>query len=213
MANLDTARLEIAKYNMIEQQIRPCEVNNPSVIDALHSINRHEFVPEMYQYLAYADCQIPFSDSQTMMKPLVEGKMLQALNIQKNESCLEIGTGTGYFTACLSSLAKSVHSIDINEEQIKLAQKVLAPDFNNISFECADAFERIGASKLYDVIAVTSAVKDIPENFKQALTIGGRLFVITGNTPNMLATLVTRISNDEWSTQPLFETEINQLIN
>ncbi len=213
MTNINASPLETAKFNMIEQQIRPCEVNNPRVIDALHRVNRHEFVPPMYQNLAYADCQIPFSDTQHMMKPLIEGKILQALDIQEHESCLEVGTGTGYFTACLSVLAKSVHSIDIDAEQQKRAQKSLTGQFNTISFECANAFDRIGASKQYDIIVVTAAVSTVPDNFKEALNTGGRLFVIEGTTPTMQAKLITRTAAREWSIQALFETEINQLVN
>jgi len=214
MPNLDTTKLDIAKFNMIEQQIRPCEVNNPLVIDALNSVNRHEFVPEMYQNLAYADCQIPFADKQTMMKPVVEGKILQALNIQPKEMCLEVGTGTGYFTACLAALAKEVHSIDINEDIIEKAKQALS-EYKNISLECGNAFERLGAGRTFDVIAVTSAANEIPENFKLALNDGGRLFIIQNdaNSPIMHAMLVTRLTYNEWTTTTLFETEINQLIN
>jgi len=214
MPNLDRAKLDIAKYNMIEQQIRPCEVNNPSVIDALNTVNRHEFVPEMYQNLAYADCQIPFADAQTMMKPVVEGKILQALNIQANEMCLEVGTGTGYFTACLSALAKEVHSIDINQDLIDKAKQALT-DFDNITLECGDAFVRLGAGRTFDVIAVTAAVNEIPENFKLALNDGGRMFIILNDadSPIMRAMLVTRLTYNEWTTTTLFETDINQLIN
>ena len=214
MPNLDSAKLDIAKYNMIEQQIRPCEVNNPLVIDALNTVNRHEFVPEMYQNLAYADCQIPFADDQTMMKPVVEGKILQALDIQPKEMCLEVGTGTGYFTACLAALAKEVHSIDINEDLFEKAKQSLS-EIKNISLECGDAFERLGAGRTFDVIAVTSAVNEIPDNFKLALNDGGRLFIIQNdaNSPIMHAMLVTRLTYNEWNTTTLFETEINQLIN
>lgn len=205
--------LELAKYNMIEQQIRPCEVNNPKVIDALHDLNRHDFVPAMYQNLAYADCQIPFSDNQIMMKPLLEGKILQALNIQDNEECLEVGTGTGYFTACLSSLAKTVYSIEIDQDIQALAQKNLSDQFNNITFACTDAFKMMLPILKYDVIAMTAAIEEVPDQFKNALAIGGRLFVIEGSKPNMLAKIITRTSATEWTTTPLFETEMNQLIN
>lgn len=214
MPNIDTAKLEIAKYNMIEQQIRPCEVNDPSVIEALRTINRHEFVPEMYTNIAYADCQIPFAEAQTMMKPLVEGKILQALKIKDNELCLEVGTGTGYFTACLAALAKEVHSMDINEDIISKAQATLSENYKNITLECGDAFKRLGPGRKFDVIAITSAVSDIPDNFKEALNDGGRMFIIQGGgSAIMEAKLVTRVTYNEWTTTTLFETEINQLIN
>jgi len=211
MSDLELSNLEQAKFNMIEQQIRPCDVNNPNVIDALHHINRHEFVPNMYRNLAYADCQIPFSDSQMMMKPLVEGKILQALNIKNTDECLEVGTGTGYFTACLASLAKTVHSIDIDYDTQKQAKIILSEQYDNITFESSDAFQIKLAPLKYDIIVMTAAVKKIPDNFKQALALNGRLFVIEGKIPTMLAKLITRISANEWTTTTLFETEMNQL--
>lgn len=205
--------LEQAKFNMIEQQIRPCEVNNPQVIEALHQINRHEFVPDGFQGLAYADCNIPFANSQIMMKPLLEGKMLQALNINKSEICLEVGTGTGYLTACLASLAKTVHSIDINYDSQSQAQQKLSDQFQNITFECNDIFKLKLAPLKYDAIVFTAALKEVADQFKNALTVGGRLFVIEGEIPTMQAIMITRTSATDWATKSLFETEMNQLIN
>lgn len=207
------SNFDIAKYNMIEQQIRPVEVMDTSILEALNTLNRHEFVPAMYQHIAYADCQIPFSDAQTMMKPIIEAKMLQALHIKETDNCLDVGTGTGYFTACLSSLSRTVHSIDIDEGIQKQAEKNLSEGFSNVSFEHANALKTVGASKMYDVIAVTSSVNEVPENFKQAMNIGGRLFIIVGQTPVMQAMLITRDDVDTWTSSILFETEINPLIN
>jgi len=201
--------LELAKYNMIEQQIRTCNVIEPVVLEALNSLNRHEFVPEQYQDLAYADCQIPFTESQTMMKPLTEAKILQSLNIKSDDTCLEIGTGTGYFTACLASLGLTVHSVDVNEDIQLLAKERLTKDFTNISFESSDAFATVNEHKRYDVIAATASVKEIPESFKKALSINGRLIIVVGVKPAMEVMLVTRTDVNTWTSEVLFETDIN----
>ncbi len=203
------SNFELAKYNMIEQQIRTNNVNEPVVLEALYSVNRHDFVPEQYQNLAYADCQIPFAASQTMMKPLTEAKILQSLNIKSDDTCLEIGTGTGYFTACLASLALTVHSIDINQDIQQLAKARLAEQFKNISFENSDAFATVNEHRRYDIIAATASVKEIPENFKKALSMNGRLIIVVGEKPAMQVMLVSRTDVDTWTSEILFETDIN----
>jgi len=213
MSNLDKSTLEKAKYNMIEQQIRPVEIMDDSILDALKSLNRHDFVPEAYQGLAYADCQIPLSDNQSMMKPIIEAQILQALQIKNTDNCLEIGTGTGYFTACLSKLAASVHSIDKDTDIHNIASQNLANNFDNVRLENSNALDFVSSSDTYDVIVITSAVSELPDNFKNALNVGGRLFMIEGTTPVMKAKLITRTSKDNWESKILFETSINQVLN
>lgn len=204
--------LQTAKFNMIEQQIRPWEVINPNVLEVINDLNRHEFVPEQYQNLAYADCHIPFSSSQSMMKPVLEGRLLQALNIKDSDTCLEVGTGTGYLTACLASLARTVHTIEIDDDSLQQAKQKLSA-YSNISFEHANALNSVNSDGQYDVIAVTSSALDIPANFKQALTIGGRLFIVAGQSPTMQALLITRLGTNEWAVDSLFETELNSLLS
>ena len=132
--NLDQARL-----NMIEQQIRPWEVLDQRVLDLLNTVPREEFVPEAYRMLAYTDMSIPLGDGQVMMPPRVEARIVQALNLQEDETVLEIGTGSGYVTALLASLARQVISVDINPDMIRQASdKLAAHGITNVTLETGD---------------------------------------------------------------------------
>lgn len=202
---------EAAKFNMIEQQIRPWEVLDHQVLSTLSAINREDFVPEPYRGLAYADCQIPLGNGVRMLPPTIEGRLLQALLIEPDDRALEIGCGSGYVTACLAHLAQRVTSLDTNPEIIELAQKnVTACGLTNIDFEQASP-QQLDPSRKFDVIAVTGSVASLPDNLKQALKPGGRLFVIVGQAPVMHAMLITRVGQSEWGTQSLFETDLPRL--
>lgn len=200
-----------AKFNMIEQQLRPWEVLDGRVLSAIDRINREDFVPQAYKGLAYADCQIPLGNAATMFPPTIEGRMLQALLIAPEDRILEIGTGSGYITACLATLGKEVLSIDIDpDNQHAAAARLEKLGLNNVVFEQANAY-LCHYDQQFDAIAVTASVTTVPENLKQALTIGGRLFVIVGKSPVMQALLITRVSTNEWSSESLFETDIPSL--
>ena len=201
----------VAKFNMIEQQLRPWEVLDGNVLSVLDKLNREDFVPDMYKGLAYADCQIPLPNAASMFPPTVEGRMLQALLITKDDRILEVGTGSGYITACLSTLGKQVLSLDIDPTSQQTAAAILKSlSLDNVEFEQASAFD-CSYDQDFDAIAVTGSVTVVPDNLKQALTVGGRLFVIVGESPAMQALLITRVSNNEWTTESLFETDLPAL--
>ena len=196
---------------MIEQQIRPWEVLDNQVLSTLDQINREDFVREAYKGLAFADCQIPLGNGVSMLPPVIEGRMLQALLIEAEDEVLEVGSGCGYLTACLAHLAQRVSSIDSNADIIDLAKTNVAnfgPD--NVDFE-QRGLAQIDATEAYDVIAVTGSLPGVPENLQQALKMGGRMFVIAGSSPVMQALLITRVGESEWTTQSLFETDLPRL--
>lgn len=206
--------LENARHNMIEQQIRPWEVLDQRVLDLLNEIPRENFVPARYLKLAYADTTIPLSDDQVMMPPRVEARILQALNIQADETVLEVGTGSGYVTALLASLAEHVYSVDINTEMTRTAGEKLADHgIINVTLETGDAARGWDAHAPYDVIVLTGSLPLLPDNFKQALTVGGRLLAIVGDAPAMDVVLITRVGESEWTQETLFETDLPPLIN
>ena len=207
--NLDQARL-----NMIEQQIRPWEVLDQRVLDLLNTVPREEFVPEAYRMLAYTDMSIPLGDGQVMMPPRVEARIVQSLNLQEDETVLEIGTGSGYVTALLASLARQVISVDINPDMIRQASdKLAAHGITNVTLETGDGARGWNAHAPYDVIVVTGSLPILPPTFKQALKVGGRLLAIVGDSPAMEVLLITRIGEMEWAEEALFETDLPALIN
>jgi protein-L-isoaspartate(D-aspartate) O-methyltransferase len=201
-----------AKFNMIEQQLRPWEVLDGKVLSAINQINREDFVPDRYKGLSYADCQIPLSKVAAMFPPTVEGRLLQALLINPEDHILEIGTGSGYITACLATLGKQVLSLDIDSDTQQTAAAVLEKlSIDNVSLVHSNAFECTN-EQAFNVIAVTGSVTSVPDNLKQALSLCGRLFIIVGESPAMQALLITRVSSNEWTTESLFETDLPALI-
>ena len=203
--------VQAAKFNMIEQQIRPWEVLDNRVLSTLDSLNREDFVPEAYRGLAYADCQIPLGDGRYMLPPTIEGRMLQALLIEEDDEVLEVGCGCGYVTACLARLGGRVTSLAASEAIIETARKnVESCGLTNVEFEQADLADPRTAQS-FDVIAVTASLANLPEPLKHALNPGGRMFVIVGQAPVMQALLITRVGDSEWTTQSLFETVLPRL--
>lgn len=206
--------LENARFNMIEQQIRPWEVLDQHVLDLLSKLPREDFVPERYRKLAYMDTTIPLGNDQVMMPPRVEARILQALNIQADETVLEVGTGSGYVTALLASLGDHVYSVDINAEMTRTAGDKLADHgISNVTLETGDAARGWDAHAPYDVIVVTGSLPLLPANFKQALKVGGRLVAVVGDSPVMEVVLITREGESEWAQETLFETDLPALIN
>ncbi|MDT8453128.1 MAG: protein-L-isoaspartate O-methyltransferase [Gammaproteobacteria bacterium] len=206
---------EQARFNMVEQQVRPWNVYDPRVLEVISQIPREDFVPAEYRNLAYADICIPLSDEthgSSMLHPNIEGRILQNLNIGEDDVVLEIGTGTGYLTACLAALARHVDSVESNPELFEQAQKNLAAhDIDNVSISNGDACKDWNQKQFYDAIAITGSMPEIPEAYKKKLKVGGRLFVIIGEAPAMTAQLLTRIGKNEWSTENLFETSVSRL--
>jgi len=190
--------LEQARFNMIEQQIRPWEVLDQRVLDLLSTVPREDFVPEAYRKLAFTDMNIPLGEGQVMMSPKVEARILQALNVQDDETVLEVGTGSGYVTALLANLAKQVFSVDINPEMTRQAgEKLAAHDITNVTLETGDAARGWDAHAPYDVIVVTGSLPLLPDAFKQALKVDGRLLAIVGDSPIMGVLLITRVGETE----------------
>ena len=204
---------EKARFNMIEQQIRPWEVLDQRVLDVIASTPREDFVPPPYRNLAFADVCIPLGEGQVMMRPNVEGRLLQALALQPSDSILEVGTGSGYLTACLAKLGASVVSVDIFPAFIQAArQKLKTHGIHNAVLYSGDAACGWGNQR-YDAIAITGSLPVLPDNWRQQLHSGGRLFVIVGEPPIMEALLITRFGEREWAEESLFDTELPPLLN
>jgi protein-L-isoaspartate(D-aspartate) O-methyltransferase len=206
--------LEQARFNMIEQQIRPWDVLDQNVLNLLEQLPRDHFVPPSYRELAYADIVIPLDHGQVMMQPKVEARMLQALQIHSTDRILEIGTGSGYITALLSKAGNHVLTIDIFPDFTQGAAKKLSETgITNVTFETGDASNGWPTDKLFDVIAITGSLPILPPTFQRLLNRGGRMFVVTGESPVMEAILVRRVGEHEWSRESLFETELPMLKN
>ena len=207
----------IARFNMIEQQIRTWEVLDPKVLSLLNDVPRENFVPSEYAGLAFADIEIPLGEGQKMLHPKLEARMLQALNVQNTHHVLHIGTGSGYFTALLASLAKHVVSVDIHAELSQQAAKNLAQNnIHNVKLEVADGvFGRAGKvnQTFYDVIVYTGSSSVEPAGVRQQLNIGGTMLIVLGNAPVMQATLIQRVSETGFKQDVLFETCISELMN
>jgi len=206
--------IEQARFNMIEQQVRPWDVLDQRVLDVMSATPREDFVPDKYRSLAFADINIPLGHDQVMMAPKTEGRLLQVLNVQAGDSVLEIGTGSGYLTACLSRLGNHVTSVELFPEfREAAAAKLAAQGYRNVTLKDADAANDIGSDTRYDVIAVTGSLPLLHRQFHDNLSVGGRLFVITGMPPVMEALLITRIDERNWSRESLFETSLPPLLH
>ena len=206
--------IEQARSNMINQQIRACDIRNETVLSTLSKVPREDFVSPEYRYLAFADSAIPLAHNQVMMTPNDEGRLLQALDIKPTDHVLEIGTGSGYLTALLAKLSEHVYSIDIFPDFTEQAYKKLNKHgIHNVSLITADASHGYGEKAPYNVIVLTGSLPILPIQFRHHLAVGGCLFAILGNSPIMEATLIKRQSSDQWSEDILFETDVPSLLN
>lgn len=206
--------LEQARYNMIEQQIRPWDVLDDRVLGILSATPREDFVPEQVRDLAFSDICIPLANGQCMLPPRLEGRLLQSLTIGPTDRILEIGTGSAYLTACLARLGGSVHSVDLFSDFIEAARgKLQSHTINNVTLEVRDAAAGLQTDERFDVIAVTGSLPTLHRNFHTLLNPGGRLFVIVGRPPIMQALLITRVGETEWNHESLLETSIPALLN
>jgi protein-L-isoaspartate(D-aspartate) O-methyltransferase len=209
--NAMTMNVEHARHAMIEQQVRPWDIVDLQVLAAMSAVPRENFVPAAYRDLAFADTELPIGHGETMFKPVLEGRMLQGLKLQPNDEVLEIGTGTGFITACLASLCRSLVTVDLHADFIANAKNRLAAlDLNNVRYEQADALA-FNPDQQFDAIAVTGAVTDVPQVFLDWLRPGGRLFIIHGQSPAQEAVCLTR-SAQGFDTESLFETDIPYLV-
>lgn len=203
--------IQHAREQMIEQQVRGWEVLDPRVLEVMSAVPRENFVPPGYRRLAFADIMVPLPAGQVMMKTNVEGRMLQALSVEDGDTALDIGTGSGFSSACLAALGARVTSIDIHAELLEHATTIHSElGITGVRTEVADAAE-LSASDKYDVIAVTGSTPVYVKRFAEALRAGGRLFVIVGEAPVMEALLITRTGPDTWLRESLFETVLPAL--
>jgi protein-L-isoaspartate(D-aspartate) O-methyltransferase len=204
---------EQARFNMIEQQIRTWEVLDQEVLDLLFAVRREDYVPPAYRTLAFADLELPLPHGQQMWAPKLEARVLQTLRLEGIESVLEVGTGSGYFTALLASRARDVTTVEIHADLSASAADKLARDgFSNVRFEVGDAAQGWGRD-LYDAIVLTGSTPLLPESFLQQLKPGGRLFAIVGDPPVMTARLVQWTAPGSRVTTDLFETVVPPLEN
>lgn len=202
-----------ARQQMVDQQIRTWEVLDPRVLDVLSRVPREAFVPAGYRELAFADAPIPIGFGECMLAPKLQGRILQALGVIASDSVLEIGTGTGYLSACLSLLGGVTHSIDIHADFVaSAAANLRAVPQARVQLETRDAFSPAPLGE-YDAVAVTGSLPVYDTRFERALRIGGRLFAVVGVPPVMDAVLVRRVAGAEWTRESLFETVLEPLIN
>lgn len=202
-----------AQINMIKQQLRTGNVLNEKILNLYEQIPRHEFVPNAYQAFAYSDMQIPLAEEQCMLTPLEEGKILQALNLQGHETVLEVGTGTGFFTALLSRLCKKVVSIDYYADFTKeAALKLQFHHCHNIELHTGDASHGWIQQAPYDIVVFTGAMESLQDTERLQILPGGKLFAIIGKKPVMQGQLHTLRHDQLWQASVLFETNIPALI-
>ncbi|HLT43548.1 MAG TPA: protein-L-isoaspartate O-methyltransferase [Luteimonas sp.] len=209
---MSTSDFAHARELMVEQQVRPWDVLDTRVLDVLATLPRDAFVPEACRALAYADLQLPLGHGEVMLKPILEGRALQSLALQAHEDALEIGTGSGWFAACMGRLARSVTSIEIRDEFAVAARARLATQgLGNVEVEIADAMH-YAPGRQFDAVCVSGAVDVIPARFLEWLRPGGRMFVVRGRAPVMEAVLLTRGSDPaDVRIESLFETELPYL--
>lgn len=205
--------IDFARQQMVEQQVRTCEVFDAAVLKVLAGVPREQFVPAGFETLAFADTQLPIGRDQFMMTPVVEGRVLQALQVQPSDRVLEIGTGSGFLTACLARLAASVTSIDIYDDFLESASANLADcGIGNFELRNLDATQALPDGE-FDAIAVTGSIQVYDPRYAMALKPGGRLFVVVGAGSSMEALLLQRRAQTSWNTTSLFETHLPALIN
>ena len=206
--NTDYARLQ-----MVNQQVRGWNVYDEDVLEMLKKLPREQFVPDGYESLAFADLAIPLGHGEHMMTPTIEGRLLQALGLEGDEKVLEIGTGSGFVTACLASLAAHVTSIDIYKDFVESARcKLDDAEISNVEVLQMDATQELPGGS-YDAVAVTGSIQTFDPRFVEALNRDGRLFVVVGDAPVMDARLIERTDEHDWKTISLFETDLAPLVH
>jgi protein-L-isoaspartate(D-aspartate) O-methyltransferase len=199
--------IEQARFNMIEQQIRTCDVLDIGVLEALAQVRRECFVPAPMQALAFADLAVPLACGQSMLEPKVAAKALQAMQIKRGENVLEIGTGSGYMAAMMAQCGAHVCSLEIQPELAAQARINLdRAAIDNVLVEEVDGAEAWAELAPYDLIVGSGAVVSIPDAWRSQLKIGGRVFAFVGRAPVMRAIIVTRVSATEYREQSVFET-------
>ena len=208
---------EQARFNMVEQQIRPWEVLDQAVLDLLYAVPREEFVPPAYMALAFSDMEIPLETGKAgerMWAPKLEARVLQALAVRKSDRVLEIGTGSGYLTALLAHRAAQVHSVEIKPALAEFGRGNLSRHgADNVTLETGDAARGWAKHAPYDVIVLTGSTPLLPAGFVEQLAPGGRLFAVIGDAPVMVARVITCTAPGACGNVDLFETQLAPLVN
>lgn len=206
--------MHAAREQMVEQQVRAADVLDTRVLDTLRSIPRERFVPESWRQLAFADCEIPLPCGKRMLRPMLVGRILQTLALRGDEEVLEIGTGSGYLSACLARLGGRLRSLELHATIADYARanlRAVAPTLP-IEVISADAMELAEESR-YDAIVLTASLPIYQARFERALRPGGRMFVVVGATTLQEASLVRRMGAAGCNSESLFETCIEPLEN
>jgi protein-L-isoaspartate(D-aspartate) O-methyltransferase len=212
------ASQERLRFNMIEQQIRPWDVHDPQVLELLAEIHREDYVPAAHRALAFFDMELPLTDGtepgQTMLAPKIEARMLNDLHVQKHESVLEIGTGSGFMAALLAHRAAKVLTLEIDATLAARATETLRRNgVTNVEVRHADGAKPLPSGPTFDVIVLSGSVARVPQNLMGSLNIGGRLVAIVGGEPMMRAHFVTRVSEGKWETTQPWDTIAPRLLN
>jgi protein-L-isoaspartate(D-aspartate) O-methyltransferase len=203
-----------ARQNMVENQVRPWEVLDGRVLDVLGRLHREDFVAPELRQVAFADTCLPIGHGEVMLKPVIEGRLLQALALKPEDQVLEIGTGSGFFTACLASLAARVTTVDIHADFTATAsQRLQAAGIGNVQLATGDAINAWQPQGTFDAVVVTGAVYRIPDRFLGWLKPGGRLLAIRGESPVQEVVLITNEGNGRYSEESLLETDLPYLAN
>lgn len=203
---------EFARQQMINQQIRAWDVLDADVLDVLSEVKREHFVPDEYAALAFADAEIPLGYGQHMLTPTIVGRILQAVAPTAASDVLEIGTGSGFLTACLATLAIRVTSLEIHKDILEQAERNLATcGIDNVDLVQMNAMRELPEEQ-FDVIAVTGSLDHLDTRLVDALKPGGRMLVVVGAEPVMQARLIVK-DESEWHQESIFETVLSPLIN
>jgi len=206
--------LELARANMVEQQIRPWEVLDPVVLELLYTVPREEFVPPAMRNLAFADLEIPIGEGEKMMAPKIEARIVQGLALRKTERVLEVGTGSGYLTALLARCAAHVHSLEIRPALAAFGRANLERNgTDNVTLEVGDGARGDPRRAPYDAIVLTGSTPVVPAGLREQLLPGGRLFVVVGEPPVMVARLITCTAPGAYATVDMFDTVLAPLVN
>jgi protein-L-isoaspartate(D-aspartate) O-methyltransferase len=206
--------MQVTKKNMIESQLKPEGISCSKTIDCISRVNREDFVPNKYKASSYAEYDIPLANNYSMLRPVISAKILQLLKINKNDKILEIGTGTGYLSCCLSMMGKTLDTVDIDKDiQSKAKESHGVYNLYNINYINEDVFSIWTPHKKYDVIVFTGSVDSRIDKLEDALNINGKMFVVIGKYPVMNANIIKRVSEKKLVLEQSFETTLEPLKN
>ena len=203
---------EQARFNMVEQQIRPWDVLDTSILDLLFHVKREDFVPVEKRQLAFVDMQLPLENGTAMLEPKVEARLLQDLQVKASDKVLEVGTGSGYLTALLAAVSQHVYSVDLDPEQSeRAAANLKTAGIRNVTLSVGNGIEGVPGQAPFDVICVGGSTPVVPEALKAQLAVGGRLAVIVGDAPVMIAKVITRVGENAYQEAVSFDTNLPRL--